>query len=221
MARRKKEDNEWLWVIGAGVVIYLIGRKAESGASSFLDNLFGFGQSHTVPMPDWHQPEYSPTEIEILSPKLTPSTFEEMLGSYVRAFKTVTGEVPSMRMLGMTLAQSALETGQWKKMWEWNPANITTQGKRGFYRLPGDSAHKYAAYPSADSGAAAHVGLLGRKYPKSMGLMLTATPAEVAAMLKQEGFYEAAAGPYAEQMTKLFDQFMPRLPGPVTGDDDA
>ena len=218
MARRKKDD-EWLWLIGAGVVIYFIGRRAESSATSFLDDLFGFGGSRVVPMPDWQDPAYSPTEIEILSPKRTEATFDEMLSSYMRAFKTVTGEVPSMRMLGMVLAQSALETGQWKHMWEWNPANITTQGKRGFYRLPGDP-HKYAPYPNRDTGASAHIALLAKKYPKSMGLMLTATPGEVAEMLKQEGFYEAPSGPYGDQMTKLFNQFLPRLPGPVTGDEE-
>lgn len=197
------KSEEW-WLLGG--VLFLL----------WVESRRKPGETYYTPMPDWTAPEFEPKEIEILEPKLKPATFAQMQSAYVAAYRNVTGEVPSPHMLAMLLAQSALETGQWKKMYEWNPANITTQGKRGFYRLPGDTTHKYAAYPDAVTGAAAHVALLGRRYPKAMGAMLADAPELVAKLLKEGGFYEAPLGQYAQTLRALFDQFLPLMPGPVT-----
>jgi hypothetical protein len=208
----QRDDETWT-IIGL-IALYFI---VQSGGD-FWEKLFGTSSGdRVVPMPDWKQPAYEPKEIEITEPKLTPATFDEMAAAYMTAFKRITGDAPSQHLHAMLLAQSGLETSQWKEMYEWNPANITTLKERGFYRLKNDLDHKYAPYPDRVTGAMAHLALLVRKYPKSLSLMLTGSPAEVAAMLKKEGpFYEAPESTYARGLSALFKQFLSRVPGPVT-----
>lgn len=203
----KEEDSTWLLV--AGVLFLLWAARRATGEDTY-----------TVPMPDYTRPEFDPHEVE-LEPRKTPATFEQMTGAYVRAYRNAMGEAPGNRLLAMLLAQSALETGQWQSMWEWNPANITTSAKRGFFRLKNpdgsvDIAHKYAPYPDAQTGASAHVLLLARKYPRALGAMLADAPETVVHELKAGKFFEADEGPYATTFAQLFNQFLPRLPGPVT-----
>lgn len=206
----KKEDE--LWALGGILAIYFI---IQSGAD-FWENLFGTSSGdRIVPMPDFTKPEYEPKEIEI-TPQLTPSNFGDMLAALTRAWKVVTGDAPPRHAAAMMMAHSALETGQWRHMYEWNPTNITTSKKRGFYRLPNDETHKYAPYPDAQTGWQAYLALLSKRYPKAFGAMLSDTPALVAALLKEGGFYEADQTEYAKTLTALFGQFLPKVPGPVT-----
>lgn len=206
----RKQETE-LWTLGGIIAVYLI---IQNGAD-FWENLFGTSSGdRVVPMPD-RSPANDPKAIE-LEPKLTASTFDEMLSAYMRGFRNVTGTPPSQHMLAMLLAQSALETGRWRHMYHWNTANITTQTPRGFYRLPGDTTHMYAVYPDGVTGASAHIALLARKYPRALGAFLADTPETAAHLLKEGRFYEADEDTYARGMRALFDEFMTKVPGPVT-----
>jgi len=199
-------DRETLW-LGAGVLflLWLESRKKPGG------------ESYTVPMPDPTRPEFAPHEIEITEPRKTPATFDEMASAFMQGYRDVTGEPPTTRVLAMFLAISAQETREWDAMWEWNPVNLTTVSKRGFFHIPGDpDGLKYAPYGNARQGAAATVKRFAEKFPKSFGLMLANSPEDVARMMRQEGFYTGPADAYARRVRAFFDKFAAGLPGPVT-----
>lgn len=218
----KKDDNELVWIVGGVVVLWWLTRSLEEGGKSLLDSLFGWGKPPTrfEPMPDWHQPEYQPTEIEIASPQKRTSTLPRMGLAYARGFRAIFGKTIPRHTLALLLAQSAVETGNWKKgYYEYNPANITTQRKRGFYFLPNDSdlpreqRHKYAPYPNEQTGAQAHIAVLMRVHRPAWDMMLSdGSPEDVAKSLRTTGFYEAASEPYAAAMRGKFDEIMRKLP---------
>lgn len=207
-----KRDETWWLVVGVLGLLWLESRKKPGGDSFY------------TPMPDWHAPEFAPKEIEIKTPKKTPATFDQMVSAFMEGYRDVTGDAPSMRTLALLLSVSAQETDEWRAMWEHNAINLTTTGKRGFFRLPGAGDLKFAPYPDDRTGASAAVAAFARKFPKSLGLMLTSSPEAVAAMMKQEGFYPTRPGEtaaqttdaYAKRMRHFFDKFSAGLPGPVT-----
>jgi hypothetical protein len=218
----KKQDNEWAWIIGGVVVVWWLTHEAEEGGKGLLDRLFGWGKPATrfEPMPDWKQTEYQPTEIEIAHPTLRTSTLPRMGLAYARGFRAIFGTTIPRRALALLLAQSAVETGNWKKgYFEYNPANITTTRKRGFYFLPNDSdlpreqRHKYAPYPNEQTGAQAHIATLMRVHRPAWDMMLSdASPEDIARSLRQTRFYEADPEPYAAAMRGKFDEIMRKLP---------
>jgi hypothetical protein len=219
----KKDDNSELLIAAAVVVgVWWLSRQLEEGGKSLLDSLFGWGKPPTrfEPMPDWKQTEYQPTEIEIAHPSNTPSRLPKMGLAYARAFRTIFGKTIPRGVLARLLAQSAVETGNWKKgFFEWNPANITTTRPRGFYFLPDDAAlpreqrHKYAPYPNAETGAAAHIATLMRVHRPAWDLILSEAPAEdIASALKESRFFESAAGPYGQAMAGKLEEILRKLP---------
>jgi hypothetical protein len=223
----KKKDNEWIWVLGIGAGVWLLTNAAQGelassgGLFGWLDKLFGKKKTYMQPMPDWHQTEYQPTEIEIASPKLIKSSLPKMGLAYARGFRTIFGKTIPRRTLALLLAQSAVETGNWKKgYYEYNPANITTTRQRGFYFLPDDIAlpreqrHKYAPYPDAQTGAQAHIATLMRVHVPAWELMLSDTgePEEIARELRRTGFFETDAARYGAALRGKFDEVMRKLP---------
>ena len=223
----KKKDNEWLWVLGIGVGVYLLEKGAMSafeeggGLFGMLDRLFGKSPTRFEPMPDWKQTEYQPTEIEIAHPRKLTATLPKMALAYARGFRVIFGKTIPRRTLALLLAQSAVETGNWKKgYYEYNPANITTTRARGFYFLPDDAdlpreqRHKYAPYPDEQTGAQAHIATLMRVHRPAWDMMLSddATPEDIARSLRRTGFFESDPEPYGKAMASKFDEVMRKLP---------
>ena len=219
---RKSDGEEWLAVgaLALGAWWLTRGEGESGGLFGWLDKLFGAKPATRFePLPDWKLPEYQPTEIEI-TPKNTPASFGKMGLAYARGFRTIFGKKIPRHVLGMLLAQSALETANWGKgFWEWNPANITTARPRGFYMLPNDASlpreqrHKYAPYPDAQTGAQAHIATLMRVHQPAWDLILAnGSPEDVARSLKTTRFYESDAEGYAQGMRGEFDQIMRKLP---------
>lgn len=218
----KKSDTDWIVPVAVVVGVWWLSRSLEESGKSLLDSLFGWGKPPTrfEPMPDWKQTEYQPTEIEIASPAKHTSTLPRMGLAYARGFRAIFGKTIPRRTLALLLAQSAVETGNWKKgYYEYNPANITTTRMRGFYFLPNDAdlpreqRHKYAPYPDEQIGAQAHIAVLMRVHRPAWDMMLTdGSPEDVARSLRQTGFYEADPEPYAAAMRAKYDEILRKLP---------
>jgi hypothetical protein len=198
------KSNQW-WLLGGVVFLLWLESRKKPG-----------GETYMVPMPDWTRPEFDPKAIEMPAQK-TPATFEQMRSAFMRGYRDVTGDAPPDRVLLMFLAVSAQETDEWRSMWWWNPVNLTTIAKRGYFYIPNDPDHlKYAPFPDARTGAAATVKRFAEKFPRSFGAMLASSPETVAQTMKQEGFYTGPADAYARRVRGFFDKFAAAMPGAVT-----
>lgn len=118
------------------------------------------------------------------------------------------GNNPSDEIVAMMLAHSALETGHWKKMWNWNPVNLTVNSGK-YYVNPGkgQEKYKYAAFDSLEAGAREYIAYMKRRQKPAYDLLASGNPESFAARLKEGGFYEADEKRYADTLTPLYKQF--------------
>lgn len=109
------------------------------------------------------------------------------------------GRTPTSAELAMLVAQSALETGNWSAMWNWNWGNITTSGVPWF-TLGAEKtvgAHHYRPFDSAAEGAAYFVSFLSHHYPEAFALLGSGNTVAFATALKARGYFEADPAKYA------------------------
>lgn len=87
----------------------------------------------------------------------TPATAADVAGAMWRAYVKLTGNTPPAESSYlMPLAQSALETGNWTKLYNFDLGNVTTahpDQEDWFYQYAGSL--KFKAYASLDDGALA------------------------------------------------------------------
>ncbi len=104
-----------------------------------------------------------------LADKITPLTPEVAVKAIVNGYRLVTGKSPTKVVLGMLMGQSALETGHWKIIHNYNFGNMKSGKNDEFFQVygthddPTDPGAHYAAYQSADTGAAAYIAILKRR----------------------------------------------------------
>lgn len=123
------------------------------------------------------------------------------------AYLDTAGRRPTAPELSMLLAQSAVETGGWRKMRRWNYGMITTSSGE-FFRLVNDPKHRYAVYESPEAGAGAFVGLLARRYPEAWAALGSNSVRAYAYALKSAGYYEAEPGSYADALGSWYPGFL-------------
>ena len=109
-----------------------------------------------------------------------------------KALQLKLGRWPTASELAMLAAQSALETGNWQKMWNYNWGNITTTGSPWFTlgaeKLVG--AHHYRPFNSVAEGATYYVDFLARRYPAAWALLGSGNTQAFSQALKAGGYYE-------------------------------
>lgn len=59
-----------------------------------------------------------------VEPVKTPLTFEDALVRLRQGIHVATGDKPSDAALALALGKTALETGRWQSMWNWNWGNV-------------------------------------------------------------------------------------------------
>jgi hypothetical protein len=170
-------------------------------------------KSRTFPLPDpWSAPGPVATEIPA---RLTPATEEAMVNAYRAAFNnSPLRRDPTKNELAMFLAQSALETGRWKSMYNFNPAFLTTS-TRGYFKLhvPGQEKYKYSAFTQAYEGTGAHVSWVMRNSPNAFLAATAGDPLAFARALKAAKFFEVTADEYYGKtpdkgLRALFPEFL-------------
>jgi len=109
----------------------------------------------------------------------------------------------------MLAAHSALETGNWQSMYNYNFGNVTTGGSRPWFLNPeSDTIHKYIDERNPEEGAMAFVRLILRKYQPCVYAAKVGDPALYARKLKEGGYYEAPVEQYTATLTKLYSTFV-------------
>lgn len=101
-------------------------------------------------------------EVNAVRTPVTLSRARQTLGA---AFGQLVGRQPTEIELKMIVAYSALETGNWSAMWNWNWGNVTVSSSGApWYRLshkdPAENVQRYRAFPTAETGAVHYVRLL-------------------------------------------------------------
>jgi hypothetical protein len=107
--------------------------------------------------------------------KLTPLTPEEAAKAISDGYKQVTGSTPSKAILGLLIGQTALETGNWKSLHNFNFGNAKARssdphfqffrcseiinGQEVFFDPPSPEC-KFAAHLTAADGAAHYIKVL-------------------------------------------------------------
>lgn len=125
----------------------------------------------------------------------TPASASDVLGALINAGLSQNAAV-------MAAAQSALETGGWQQMWNWNLGNVTTNGD--YYLLGSDTTHHYRPSDSLSAGAADFVGYLTNR-----GLIPYADAGDLAgyvSKLKSFGYFESDASAYQSGMQSWIDR---------------
>lgn len=103
-----------------------------------------------------------------LPDKLTPLTPEEAVKAIADGYKQVTGRKPSKKVLALLIGQTALETGNWTMMHNYNFGNMKLGKADSFFQVyrvgddPTDPGAKYAAFQNAADGAAAYIAIFKR-----------------------------------------------------------
>ncbi len=124
------------------------------------------------------------------------------------------------------MAQSALETGRWKKI-HWNDFGNEKAGPNyeGFYTQfrcnevirgeiewfnPPHPQCNFRAYPTATEGAAAHIRFLSTlgRYRLAWYAAEKGDPDEFVVALKQAGYFTASLEPYRHAVNSLFREFL-------------
>jgi hypothetical protein len=110
-----------------------------------------------------------------LPDKLTPLTPDEAAKAISDGYKLVTGKKPSKKILGLLIGQTALETGNWKSLHNYNFGNAKATSSDPFYQFfrcseilngqevffdPPHPACKFAAHENAAEGAAHYIRVL-------------------------------------------------------------
>jgi hypothetical protein len=161
----------------------------------------------------------------------TPMAFVDIAATFAQAFTAVTGAPPIREVLCLLLAQSALETGQWKKCHNYNVGHLKAgsayPGSHTYYRCnelfstglkwfdPPAPECRFRAYPDALTAVVEHLRFLSEdtnhdgknRYAAAWKAALAANASQFVAELAAAGYYTAAFGPYRDGVVALYAQF--------------
>lgn len=138
----------------------------------------------------------------------TSADTQDVRAALYNEWTAIMGENPTDKTIAMLMAHSALETGNWKSMWNWNLGNITTRSGR-FFRIPapGQEKYKYRPHDSLEAGAREFILYLQRAQPDAFALLDAERADQYAAALKAGAYYEAPEAEYAAALRKLYVKY--------------
>lgn len=145
---------------------------------------------------------------------ITPLAVDEAARAIARAFAELEGRQPTPRELAMLKAHSALETGQWKKMSNWNPGMVTTPNRsRDYFQMPGNPLF-FVSYSSVDDGFRDWESELKRNWPDAWSVLDGGNPHEYSLGLLHGRLGSYMGGEkefpnYDAGIARLYTQFEP------------
>lgn len=169
--------------------------------------------------------------------RLTPLKLNEAIAAFAHAYETVTGEAPTCESLTIIVAQSALETGQWKSMHCYNYGNVKAgrfprgrytqfkcneiiDGKEVWFSPP-EWQCSFKAYESAADGAAELIRFLAvdttpyngkpNRYESAWDELEAGNLPDYVSELADAGYFTASRSLYLKGMQQLYAQFMPSV----------
>lgn len=159
--------------------------------------------------------------IETSNTKLSESeAFNLFFDSWILLFK----EIPMFDALCILLAQTALETGHFQFMKNWNFGNIKHTKDHdyclyecgefihGQFQMfyPPNPVCEFNSYPSAKDGIVEYISFLAKRerYASAWRQLLKGDPVQYCKELKENGpYFTAPLGKYTGVVVKLFEQF--------------
>jgi hypothetical protein len=157
-----------------------------------------------------------------LPDKLTPLTADEAAAALATAYQRVTGKVADQRVLGLLIGQTALETGNWKSLHNFNFGNAKATASDPYYAgfrcwevVDGEKvwyeadhpACQFAAHLTAADGAEHYVRILQRRPHWWAGLESRTVPGFVAGLTTRPAYFTADAGAYAKTLNDRMGMF--------------
>lgn len=173
------------------------------GGAAFLLVLL----SNKKPMPK--TPPTPPRNGIKVDERLTPLKVDQAFNALKEAYYSLTNSEANLETLAMGLAQTALETGRFKAIHNYNFGNITASSKYegGWTSYPGDTTHYYRAYTSVFDGAQDYWKLLKNNYGEALAAFATGNPSLAAKKLKERGYFEADLDKYAKALSSLYNEY--------------
>lgn len=160
----------------------------------------------------------------IVPNRLTPLDAREAGRALFSAYTAFTGRPPSDRVGALLLAQSALETGNWQKIHNYNFGNAKARpeyptitqfrcsevidGIERFFDPP-DPQCNFRAYATASEGALDYLKVLHSQSHWWQGLQTGDPSAFVDALATPPKYFTADPTKYKRALTALFEQFHP------------
>lgn len=153
---------------------------------------------------------------------LTPLTPDEAAAALATAYKRVTGKAPTKQILGLLVGQTALETGDWKSLHNYNMGNAKAtasdpyytgfrcwelvNGQKTWYEAD-DPMCRFAAHKTAADGAEHYIRVLAHRSNWWAGLQTGTVPGYVAGLTSSPAYFTANADEYARGLTARMDEF--------------
>lgn len=157
-----------------------------------------------------------------LPDKLTPLTPDEAAAALATAYRRVTGKAPTRKILALLVGQTALETGDWKSLHNFNVGNSKASASDPYYTgfrcwelvngekvwfAADDPMCRFTAHLTAADGAEHFIRMLMRRPNWWAGLQTGTIDGYVAGLTSRPAYFTANAGEYARGMAARMDRF--------------
>lgn len=160
---------------------------------------------------------------ELKEAKYTKLTEAEATYALREGWKLVFGDYPSLDALAVLWAQSALETGRWQYIWNYNFGNIKRHddhdwcmfrcseilnGKNVWFDPPHAQTH-FNSYASTVDGAKEYIEFVSKRtrYKEAWTHLVAGNPIKYCAALKKAGYFTADLIKYTNGVVRLTDEF--------------
>lgn len=173
------------------------------------------------------EPDVYQRPLEPVPAKKTPVTPAEMYAALRSAWVAKFGAEPSRASLLVLLAQSGIETADWRSMWNYNVGNVKRgkgqpwtmlphvweiiRGERVVFEPPHPQTH-FRAFPDLEAGAAAYLDTMAGRFAKSWEAVVSGDPEAFARALKAQHYYTAPVDAYAKALAARFRAFNLSIP---------
>ena len=161
---------------------------------------------------------------EVLPNKLTPMTVDQAAKALSDGYKKITGFRPNKLVLGLLVAQSALETGNWASIHNYNFGNFKASSTDKYIQYfgcgevidgvsqefpAGDPHCIFAAYPDAATGAAAYVKGLKNRSNWWNGLQSKTVAGFIKGLTTPPAYFTANPTTYANVLQQRLYTYQP------------
>jgi len=172
-----------------------------------------------APPPPTKEPSHVPTE---LPNKMTPLSSDAAAKALSDGYKLVTGTAPSAKILGLLVAQTAFETGNWKSLHNYNFGNAKSGGQDPYFQYfrcseivngkeifydPPSPVCRFKAYTNAADGAADYVRVLQKRPHWWAGLQTGTTAGFVQGLTTSPAYFTANAALYQRGLDSRLASF--------------
>jgi len=158
-----------------------------------------------------------------LPDKLTPMSAADASKALASAYKRVTGAAADAKLLGLLVGQTALETGNWKSLHNWNFGNAKATSSDPYYQNfrcwevvggekvwydAGHPACRFAAHPTAVDGAEHYIRVLKHRPNWWDGLQTRSVEGFVDGLTKVPyAYFTADKGTYSRVLAERMGQY--------------